>query len=96
MFTPSAMEAGAPAGVSPEPVEPAPAPPAKPATTEAAAPIMTGEPEPGFAYMPKTELRAWLAANAANVDVPSNASKSTLEKFARGALADMNRARGAR
>lgn len=81
----AAIEAAKPAA----PPSPAPEnPTATPAT------LAAGEPEPGFAYMTKSQLREWLQTNTANIDVPSSASKSTMEKIARGALADLNRTRG--
>lgn len=104
VFTPSAMEAGAAGGVAPEPeptpeasepkAAPAPSSPAPENPTATPATLTAGEPEPGFAYMTKSQLREWLQANTVNIDVPSSASKATMEKLARGALADLNRTRG--
>jgi hypothetical protein len=103
VFTPSAMAAGAPAGVTPEaPAEPVAAPESTPAAEAPSpapnpedAPLASGEPMPGFAYMTKSELREWLQKNAVNLDIPASGSKATMEKLCRGVLADANRAKQA-
>jgi len=109
VFTPSALAAGAQGGVAPTPEVPSspgepvaasgPAPAAeqpKPEPEAEPAPgvLMPGEPENGFAYMTKSQLKEWLQKNATS-EVPTNGSKQTLEKLCRGVLGDLNRAKQA-